>query len=100
LCVEMRHRPALVESCGLYGRAIALGTRGGGCGRADLLAFRCDSPAAWSGVVERGLPPRAAASRDRESARPAYALSDCVRSPSWVLEPFPPSPRVAPKEEG
>ena len=100
VCALMRHRQALVEWCGLSSRAIALGTCSGGWGRSGLLAFRCDSPAACSGVVERGLPPRAAASRDRESARPAYALSDGVRTPSWVLEPFPPSTGVAPKEEG
>ena len=76
----MRHRSRRLSS-----RAIVLGTRSGGWGRAGLLALRCDSPAACSGVVEGGLPPRAAAIRDRELARLAYVQPDCLLFASWPL---------------
>jgi hypothetical protein len=40
-----------------------------------------------------------AESRDRESAGPAYALSDCARSPSWSSNPSVRLPGRA-EEEG
>ena len=95
----MRHRQALAEGCGLSSRAIALGTRSGGWGRGGLLAFRCYSRAACSGVVERGLPPSAAASRDRESAAPPTRCPIVLDLRYESSNPSLPT-GVAPKEEG
>jgi hypothetical protein len=65
-------------------RAIASGTRGGGrSDRFGLLWSGGHPLAGCSGVVGHRLPARAAAIRDRESTRHAYALPDCVPSASW-----------------
>jgi hypothetical protein len=64
-------------------RAIASGRRGGD--RSDRPGVRwsgCRRLAGCSGVVGHRLPERAAAIRDRESTRLAYALPNCVPSVS------------------
>jgi hypothetical protein len=65
-------------------RTIASDTHGGGrSDRAGVPWSGCHPLAGCSGVVGHRLPPRAAAIRDRESARHAYALPNCVPSASW-----------------
>ena len=86
---------------GRASRTIASGTRGRG--RPDRAGVRWSGRhplAACSGAVGHRLPPRAAAIRDRESTRHAYALPNCVRSASCSSSL--PVPLVGPrgKEEG
>ena len=76
---------------------IASGTRGGRSDGAGLGWSGCDPLAGCSGVVGHRLPQTAAAIRDRESTRHAYALPNYVRSASW--SPSPPVPLVGPREK-
>ena len=77
---DIRH----AASTGRASRTIASGTRGGArSDRAGLRWSGCHPLAGCSGVVGHRLPPRAAAIRDRESTRHAYALPNCFRSASW-----------------
>ena len=85
-CVHASCTPDIpnAASAGRASRTIASGTRGGG--RSDGAGLRwsgCRPLAGCSGVVGHRLPPTAAAIRDRESTRHAYALPNCVRSASW-----------------
>ena len=65
-------------------RALGPGMCGGGrLDRTGLLWSGCRPLAGCSGVVGRQLLARAAAIRDRESTRLAYALPNCVPSASW-----------------
>jgi hypothetical protein len=64
-------------------RAIASGARSGDrSDRVGLLCSACRPLAGCSSVVGHQLPARAAAIRDRESTRLAYALPNCVPSAS------------------
>jgi hypothetical protein len=94
-CVDASCTPDIrhAASTGRASRTIASGTRGGA--RADRAGLRwsgCHPLAGCSGVVGHRLPPRAAAIRDRESTRHAYALPNCLPSPSLTrhrLQAFP-----------
>jgi len=88
------------ESAGrLSSRAIALGVRSQGWGRAGLLSFRCDSPAARQAVGGHELPGRTLAIRGREPTRLADVLPDCLAFASWPVGlPVPAIGRA--KEEG
>ena len=85
-CVDAACTPDIrhAASTGRASRTIASGTRGGG--RSDGAGLHwsgCHPLAGCSGVVGHQLPPTAAAIRDRESTRHAYALPNCARSASW-----------------
>lgn len=98
-CVDASCTPDIrhAASTGRASRTIASGMRGGG--RSDGAGLRwsgCDPLAGCSGVVGHRLSPRAAAIRDRESTRHAYALPNCVRSASCSSSL--PVPLVGPRE--
>ena len=102
LCRRVLHaRYSNCRMAGLASGTIASGTRGGG--RSDGAGLRwsgCRPLAGCSGVVGHRLPPRAAAIRDREPTRHAYALPNRVRFASWSSSL--PVPLVGPrgKEQG
>jgi hypothetical protein len=94
---DIRH----AASTGRASHPIASGTRGGGRSDGAGLGWSgCDPLAGCSGVVGRRLPQKAAATRDRESTRHAYALPNCVRSASWSSSPSVPLVGPREKEEG
>jgi hypothetical protein len=78
LTLETRHRQALLS------RAIASGKRGGDRSDRSVVPWSgCRPLSRCSGVVGQRLPARAAAIRDRESTRLAYAPPSPVASGSW-----------------
>jgi hypothetical protein len=80
---------------------IASGTRGPGRSDGAGLGWSgCDPLAGCSGVVGPRLPQTAAAIRDHEPTRHAYALPNCVRSASWSSSPSVPLVGPREKEEG